>query len=143
MGKRKIVDRGDVIVIPTLDGREVYAQVCWASSYYKDVIQIAFINASSEANLTESFTYIEPTIFTGSRVVREARWRKLFTHHQTYEPFPPVFYSAGIVHKGDEYLREASEDDRNSLLNLSVLGTSLVEKQAVQVANQMYGSVGS
>lgn len=134
MGRRKFVDRGDMIAIPTTDGREVFAQICWASNYYKDVIQLAFVDSSAEAELQDQLTFIEPTVFSGASVVRRKRWRKLFTHKQLYEPSPPVFYSAGNVHRGDECLRQATSNDQNTMQKLSVLGAALVEKMATEVA---------
>ncbi|MCE1183369.1 MAG: hypothetical protein LWW81_13870 [Rhodocyclales bacterium] len=138
MTRRKVADRGDIIAIPTVDGREVFAQVCWASDYFKDVIQIPFVACSSESELHEKLNFIEPSIFSGATLVRKNRWRKLFTHTQLYEPSPPIFYSGGGVYKGDEYIREATADERSTLLNLSVKGYVLVEKLATEVANQIH-----
>ncbi|HVY07470.1 MAG TPA: hypothetical protein VHB46_15960 [Burkholderiales bacterium] len=139
MSRRKVVDRGDMIAIPTTDGREVFAQVCWASTYYKDVLQLAFVANPTEAALKGQLTFLGPTIFSGASVVRQKRWRKLFTHHQLYEPSPPIFYSGGAIHRGDEYLREATGDDQTALLKLSVLGAALVEKKATEIANRIHG----
>jgi hypothetical protein len=138
MTRRKVADRGDMIAIPTTDGREVFAQICWASNYYKDVIQIAFVTSPTEADLHGALTFLEPPVFSGASVVRNKRWRKLFLHKQLYEPSPPIFYSAGVVHHGDEYLREATPDDRRSLLNLSVLGAALVEKKATEIVGHIH-----
>lgn len=135
MKRRKVVDRGDMIAIPTTDGREVFAQVSWASSYYKDVIQIAFVRCASESELQGTLTFVEPTLFSAATVVRQRRWRKLTTHQQLYEPFPPVFYSAGGIFRGDEFLREAVDDERASLPILSVLGAQLVENRATEIAD--------
>lgn len=138
MTRRKIADRGDIIAIPTVDGREVFAQVCWASNYFNDVIQIAFITCTSEAELNGKLNFVEPSIFSGATLVRKNRWRKLFAHTQLYEPSPPVFYSGGGVYQGDEYLREATAEERSTLLNLSVKGYVLVEKRATEIANQIH-----
>jgi hypothetical protein len=109
--------------------------VCWASDYYKDVIQLAFVQCATEVALHGELKFIEPTFFSASTVIRQKRWRKLFTHHQFYEPWPPVFYSAGNIHKGDEYLREATKEEQKNMLKLSVLGAILVEKRATEIAN--------
>jgi hypothetical protein len=140
MKRRKVADRGDMIAIPTTDGREVFAQICWASDYYKDTIQLAFVTCRTETELQGDLTFVEPTVFSSSAVVRKGRWRKLFTHRQLYEPSPPVFYSAGNIHRGDDFVREAKPEERNTLLNLSALGAALVEKKATEIASSIHNA---
>jgi len=131
--KRKQVDRGDIVAIPIEVGQEVFAQVCWASSRYKDLIQIVFLASRTEEELHGTLVFLEPTLFTGAQAVRKGRWRKLFIHQQLYTPCPPIFYSAGAIHDGDDYLREATEEERKNLLNLSALGAALVEQKASKI----------
>ena len=129
--RRKIIDRGDIIEVTGTNDVTYYAQVTWASDYYKDIIQIYFLNSYAIGSNQQKLEYREPSYYTSAKVVRSGRWPKVAQAECGVVPYPPIFVSAGDLWQGDEMLRKANESDISNTQKLKALGANLVEKYAV------------
>jgi hypothetical protein len=128
----KKVDLGAVVAIPLSEGGYKLAQVIYASSYFKDVILLAFlpgISKNPELPIDIFNEYVGECIYTGSGIIRKGHWLLL-----GYAELPKAVPEAKRIVAGDVWLNDecigpASETDYLDLPKMRTVGYKIIEKR--------------
>lgn len=136
---RKNFSEGDIFMIPMQDGRFATCQVvCALKGRFKKAFSFGVIRFSSDLEDTSvedgdflSYRYgsrQSSVIFTSPANLRNGTW-KLIGHI----PLTPdkeelkVFECAGHLYRGDEYIRNLSQDEYGKFNTLGAAGYELVQ----------------
>jgi hypothetical protein len=137
MAKRTIIKPGDILVIPVNDSAAT-AKVIFASSYFKDVILIKLLQATTHSDVEaqqQTFDENFDLYYTGAQPIKKGRWRVIDSHPVSEaENSLTKRTSGGEVWLEDTHLGPASDRDLQTLPKMEVYGAALIEKYAARSA---------
>ena len=134
--KKKDIKSGDIISIPLDNDKYAIAKIMFLSIRYKNVILLSvypLLTSSSELLEVAYEINHELLIYTGLDPIRKEEWRKVANCSVNEEEKQlSTRIIAGSVWVEDEYLRNATENDRATFKKMEVYGTILVKRTIIE-----------
>ncbi|MFD1176476.1 immunity 26/phosphotriesterase HocA family protein [Paenibacillus puldeungensis] len=134
---RKKYSEGDIFIIPMKDGRFAVCQVvCALKGRFKKAFSFGVIRLGTDDTNVEDGDFLSyrygnrqrNVIFTSPENLRNGTWR--IVGHIALTPEKEelkVFQCAGHLYRGDEYIRNLSQEEYGKFNALGVAGFELVQ----------------
>lgn len=126
---------GDIVLISLEQGFRP-AKVLYVSQRYKDTILIGIYKAVVDAlefpnHLSDDF---ELLLYTSKVPIQKKRWHCVGNEPlRVNQKYLDLRVVAGDLWQGDKHLGRASDQNKQELLEMLVMGPVLVEKKAAQI----------